>query len=146
MKFVGIMDSFHHKEKIKRLRLTKQLLDKGFTKQKLSEYFEVSLETVEGYIQDSKNIEGFESGVIIKENEKVKPESSLHNFTQKTVSTNDFLKDTFIKTDRIKCPLCNEMLKEEGTIKWNEKIKICKDCFNKLDNDALRRLNNISKV
>ncbi|MEA3430943.1 MAG: hypothetical protein U9R08_06750 [Nanoarchaeota archaeon] len=134
------MDSFHHKEKLKRINLTKQLLDKGFSIRKLADYFGVGESTVREYIRQIKEFNtSAESNVVLKQPETEKFENTLSRFTEKSISTSDFFKDKTLKTDRVRCPLCNLLINPDNVTTINNK-KICKNCFKTLDAKTLNNL------
>ncbi|MBW3004134.1 HTH domain-containing protein [Candidatus Woesearchaeota archaeon] len=135
------MDHFQKKEKQKRISLTKQLIDKGFSIKKLAEYFQVSEATVRDYIAQMKEIESQESGFVIKHPETEKNLNTLQSFTEKTTTTKDFFKDSNIKTDRIRCPLCNLFVNPTNITSIHNK-QICKNCFKTLDAKKLDKLQN----
>ena len=133
------MDHFQKKEKLKRINLTKQLLDKGFSIKKLAEYFGVGEGTVRDYVRQVKEIDKPESGFIIKQPETEKTINTLQNFTEKTTTTSDFFKDENLRSDRVRCPLCNLLINPDNITIINNK-KICKNCFKTLDAKDLDNL------
>ncbi|MBW3015843.1 hypothetical protein KY330_05465 [Candidatus Woesearchaeota archaeon] len=138
------MQSFHHKEKLKRISLTKQLLERGFTIKKLSEYFGVSEDTVKEYIREARDLSTDTNSSIILTQKQDKTLNTLESFSNKSVSTKEFFNDSKIKTNRLKCALCNQFFHKDATIKWNNQITICKTCHATLDEDKLNKLQHIS--
>lgn len=138
------MDHFQKKEKQKRILLTKQLLAKGFSIKKLSEYFGVGEGTVREYTRQIKELETPpESGIVLKqpETEKIDDTNTLNRFTADTVSTKDYFKDARIQTARLRCPICQQFINPELT-KTIKNKKICINCFKTLDAKALDKLLN----
>ncbi len=133
--------NFQAKDKIKRVKIAKELHSKGFSIKKLAEYFDVSEDTASEYLK--YDIQGKEDKEIIVKKET--PNITLSDFASNTTTVDKVLPKNIPQGDR--CPLCNKYHKYELMIAWNDKIRICKKCYNSMDSekmDKLERLQNIN--
>lgn len=134
------MDHFQKKEKVKRITLTRELIDKGFSVKNIADYFDVGEDTVRDYIRQIKERSPeSESGIIILHPKTERFENTLHSFCKKTVSASDYFKDENLRTDRVRCPICNLFVNPGNVTSINNK-KICKNCFETLDAKDLNNL------
>ncbi len=116
--------SFHHQEKIKRIKISKELAKKGLKPEEIAQYFGVQKETVMEYL-----VAGGESHtssqLIIAKDKKI---PTLFSYAQKTVSSSSFFKDVPY-VEGFQCPLCRRYRKYEVGKKWDSKRYICFECF-----------------
>jgi len=125
---------FQTGEKEKRIVLAKQLRDKGFTIRDISDYFSVQENTVKEYLEMEHEVSSTSEIGDVKEKAK-----GLLQFTDKTVSTNDYFKQK-PNQEGFQCAICRKYRKYIAGMKWREEIYMCKDCFKSLTPEQIRLL------
>ncbi len=115
--------NFQHKDKIKRVKLAKELHKKGYSINQLAEYFEVNENTVNEYLKEEISVD--EDNNIIEHKDKEK--TTLDQFTEKTTTLDKTLPKVEIQGNR--CIICKEYFKFEQMIKWQDEKRICKRCY-----------------
>lgn len=129
--------NFQAKDKIKRIKMAKDLFTKGFSIERLASYFEVSTETINGYLAHDIIHDGNKEIVIKKE----VPITTLTDFALKTTTMDRALPTMPKEGDA--CAICKEYGKYKYMKKWKDDVYICKTCYSSLDRDKIRLLNNI---
>jgi len=127
--------NFAQRDRMKRVKQAKDLFAKGFTVRRLSEYFDVSEDTVESYLKEEIQVD--ENNVVIVGKEKKM--TTLDAFSSKTTTVDNVLPD--VEKTGARCKCCNEYKKFQFLIDWNPTTKVCKDCYNSLDSEKMRKLN-----
>lgn len=131
--------NFQTKDKIKRIKIAKDLFTKGFTKERLADYFDVSIDTVDGYLKYDIMHDG-KREIIVK---KRIPITTLSDFATTTTTMDKMLPQ--IEKEGDKCKLCGAYSKFEHMIKWNSKTRICKHCYATMNKDKMNKLNSLIK-
>tara|TARA_Y100000031_G_C8107761_1_gene331885 strand:+ start:175 stop:561 length:387 start_codon:yes stop_codon:yes gene_type:complete len=126
--------NFQHKDKLKRVKLAKELHSKGYSLKQLAEYFDISEETVDEYLKQEISVD--ENNEIIERKEK--ETLTLDAFSDKTTTIDKALPEVEVQGNR--CINCKTYHKFEQMIKWKNDKNICKACFSTLDKSKIDEL------